>query len=53
MTEKLLTGMHQHKPRCCTLKVYLIFKYLTVQKVQMHAGTIRKLLYGLCFYTGD
>ena len=23
-----------------------------MQKVQIHAGTIRKLLYGMCVYTG-
>ena len=28
-------------------------KYLTMHKVHMHAGTIRKLLYGLCVCTGD
>ena len=28
-------------------------KYLTMHKVHMHAGAIRKLLYGLCVCTGD
>ena len=28
-------------------------KNLTMYKVQMHAGAIRKLLYDLCDYTGD
>ena len=28
-------------------------KYLAMHTVQVHAGAIRKVLYGLCFYTGD
>ena len=28
-------------------------KYFTMDKVQMHAGAISKLLYGLCVCTGD
>ena len=28
-------------------------KYLTICKVQMHAGAIRKLFCGLCICTGD
>ena len=28
-------------------------KYLTMYKVHVHAGVMRKLLYGLCVCTGD
>ena len=28
-------------------------KCLTMHKVQMHAGAIRRLLYDLCVYIGD
>ena len=38
--------------RHCDIQMFHI-KYLTMDKIHMHAGAIRKLLYGLCVCTED
>ena len=48
------TSVREDNPRALAIDILMFYnKYLTIHRVQMHAGTIRMLLYGLCIGMGD